>query len=93
METNVLIHKDKNLIEGLKKLSELQDISRLILFVIDDNNRVIGSVTDGDIRRSIVNEQNLQKKLGDICNRSFKHLLQSSAYQSFESFRNSETRN
>jgi len=46
METNVLIHKDKNLIEGLKKLSELQDISRLILFVIDDNNRVIGSVTD-----------------------------------------------
>ena len=90
METNVLIHKDKNLIEGLKKLSELQDISRLILFVVDDNNRVIGSVTDGDIRRSIVNEQNLQKKLGDICNRSFKHLLQSSAYQSFESFRKAD---
>ena len=92
METNVLIHKDKNLIEGLKKLSELQDISRLILFVVDDNNRVIGSVTDGDIRRSIVNEQNLQKKLGDICNRSFKHLLQSSAYQSFESFRKADIR-
>ena len=54
MRSDLLIHKDKNLVEGLQKLNALRNISRLILFVVDDNGRVIGSVTDGDIRRAIV---------------------------------------
>lgn len=92
MRTDILIHKDKNLVEGLKQLNQLKGISRLILFVIDDQQRVIGSVTDGDIRRSIANEQNLNKKLGDICNREFKHLLQKDSYQSFDKYRKSDIR-
>ena len=92
MRTDILIHKDKNLVEGLKQLNLLKGISRLILFVIDDQQRVIGSVTDGDIRRSIVNEQNLNKTLGDICNREFKHLLQKDSYQSFDKYRKSDIR-
>ena len=92
MRTDILIHKDKNLVEGLKQLNQLKGISRLILFVIDDQQRVIGSVTDGDIRRSIANEQNLNKKLGDICNREFKHLLQKDSYQSFDKYRESDIR-
>ena len=92
MRKDILIHKEKNLVEGLKQLNQLKGISRLILFVIDDNNRVVGSVTDGDIRRSIVNEQNLAKRLGDICNREFKHLLQKDTYQSFDKYRKSDIR-
>ena len=76
MRTDVLIHKDKNLVEGLQKLNALRDISRLILFVVDDNGRVIGSVTDGDIRRAIVSEQQLEKKLEDICYKGFTYLTQ-----------------
>ena len=57
MRTDVLIHKNKNLVEGLQCLNELRNLSRLILFVVDDNEKVIGSVTDGDIRRSIIAEQ------------------------------------
>ena len=90
MRTDVLIHKDKNLVEGLKQLNQLKGISRLILFVVDNQQRVIGSVTDGDIRRSIANEQNLQKTLGEICNQTFKHLLQKDTYQSFEKYRKSD---
>ena len=80
MRTDILIHKDKNLVEGLRQLNQLRDMSRLILFVVDDNDRVVGSVTDGDIRRSIANEQNLQKTLGEICNQEFKHLLHLSEF-------------
>ena len=53
MRTDILIHKDKNLVEGLRQLNQLRGISRLILFVVDDEDRVVGSVTDGDIRRAM----------------------------------------
>ena len=90
MRTDILIHKDKNLVEGLQQLNQLRDMSRLILFVVDDNDRVVGSVTDGDIRRSIISEQNLQKALVEIANPNFKRLYQADAYQSFEKYRKSD---
>ena len=90
MRSDLLIHKDKNLVEGLQKLNALRDISRLILFVVDDNGRVIGSVTDGDIRRAIVSEQHLEKKLEDICYKGFTYLTQLSSYQSFKKYRKSD---
>ena len=90
MRTYVLIHKNKNLVEGLQRLNELRNLSRLILFVVDDNEKVVGSVTDGDIRRSIIAEQNLQKTLGEIANPDFKRLYQKDTYQSFEKYRKSD---
>ena len=87
MRTDILIHKNKNLVEGLQHLNKLRNLSRLILFVVDDNEKVIGSVTDGDIRRSIIAEQNLQKTLGEIANPDFKRLYQTDSYQSFEMYR------
>ena len=90
MRTDVLIHKNKNLVEGLQRLNELRNLSRLILFVVDDNEKVVGSVTDGDIRRSIISEQNLQKTLGEIANPDFKRLYQKDSYQSFEKYRKSD---
>ena len=90
MRTDVLIHKNKNLVEGLQRLNELRNLSRLILFVVDDNDKIVGSVTDGDIRRSIIAEQNLQKTLGEIANPDFKRLYQTDSYQSFEKYRKSD---
>ena len=90
MRTDVLIHKSKNLVEGLQHLNKLRNLSRLILFVVDDNEKVVGSVTDGDIRRSIIAEQNLQKTLGEIANPDFKRLYQKDTYQSFEKYRKSD---
>ena len=90
MRTDILIHKNKNLVEGLQRLNELRNLSRLILFVVDDNEKVVGSVTDGDIRRSIIAEQNLQKTLGEIANPDFKRLYQKDTYQSFEKYRKSD---
>ena len=90
MRTDVLIHKSKNLVEGLQRLNKLRNLSRLILFVVDDNEKVVGSVTDGDIRRSIIAEQNLQKTLGEIANPDFKRLYQKDSYQSFEKYRKSD---
>ncbi len=68
---NILIHKDKTILDALHKLNKIRDVSRLILFVTDDDRSVLGSLTDGDIRRSLANEADVMKKVGDICFRNF----------------------
>jgi dTDP-glucose pyrophosphorylase len=68
---NILIHKDKSILDALHKLNKIRDVSRLILFVTDNNGTVLGSLTDGDIRRSLLNEQDVSKKVGDVCFRNF----------------------
>ncbi len=72
---NITIRKDKTIIEALNQLNTLKDkvgnISRLILFVYDENNRITGSITDGDIRRSIAAYQNLNKTVDEVSNHNF----------------------
>lgn len=87
---SVLINHEASLVDALKKLNNIRNLSRLILFVTDDEQHVIGSVTDGDIRRSIAENQDLSKKVGEICNRNFKHLSEESEYQSFDTFRKAD---
>lgn len=71
---NILIHKDKTILDGLQKLNRIRyvsDVSRLILFVTNDDKSILGSVTDGDIRRSLVNHADIKKTLKEICNQDF----------------------
>lgn len=68
---NILIHKDNTILQALEKLNTIRDVSRLMLFVNDDNNNIIGSLTDGDIRRSLLNHADVYKKVGEVCFRDF----------------------
>jgi len=68
---NILIHKDKTILDALHKLNKIRDVSRLILFVTDNDRSVLGSLTDGDIRRSLANDEDVKKKVGDVCFRNF----------------------
>jgi dTDP-glucose pyrophosphorylase len=67
---HILISKEMSIFNALKKLNDIRDVSRLILFV-HDNYRVIGSLTDGDIRRSVAQDGDVQKPVGEICNQNF----------------------
>ena len=68
---NILIHKDNSILQALDKLNSIRNVSRLILFVNDDNNSIIGTLTDGDIRRSLVMYGDLNKKVVDACNKDY----------------------
>lgn len=68
---NITVHKGKTIVEALKKLNDIRDVSRLILFVKDNDNSIIGSVTDGDIRRSLVSNMNINRPIGEVCNKDF----------------------
>jgi len=68
---DIFINKNKSILQALKKLNALRDVSRLILFVTNNDGSVLGSLTDGDIRRSLAIEPDLLRKVGEICYRNF----------------------
>ena len=49
----------------------IRDVSRLILFVINQDGSVLGSLTDGDIRRSLAKEADVMKKVGEVCFKNY----------------------
>ena len=92
MDSNqLLINKNKNIIEALAQLGKIRDYSKLILFVIDDDNKILGSLTDGDIRRSLLEHQDLYKKLKHICRKKFSFCFENNGYISFEGLMKNNT--
>jgi dTDP-glucose pyrophosphorylase len=48
-------------------LGVLNDLSQdAILFVVDDNNKLVGSLTDGDVRRGLLNDFTIESKIDEI---------------------------
>lgn len=90
--TQFLINKNKNIIQALEKLNLITDSSRLILFVHDENGVIIGSLTDGDIRRSLIVDRDLNKSLEEICAVNFSFSYESKNYISFNSFKKNNFR-
>jgi dTDP-glucose pyrophosphorylase/predicted transcriptional regulator len=64
---------DKSL-DVLKKLNTQNELSRQILFVIDNDDKVIGSLTDGDIRRALISNFTLESKIDDVCNKNYERV-------------------
>ena len=64
---DLTINEDGTVFEALQKLNNIQDLSILILFVSSKKDgSIIGSLTDGDIRRSLINDKDLFKKVSKI---------------------------
>jgi len=62
-----LIVKDVSVKEAMQQMNK---IGEKILFVVDEERKFYGSLTDGDIRRWILKEGNLKEKVGHICNKN-----------------------
>ena len=62
--SNILINKSASVKEAMKQLDKTAE---KILFVVEDNNKLIGSLTDGDIRRWILKDGDLQSEVEDVC--------------------------
>ena len=66
------IRSNSSILDVLKKLNTQNELSRQILFVINDDDKVIGSLTDGDIRRALIANFTLKSKIECICNKDFE---------------------
>lgn len=65
--------QDKTLIEALSKINALAP-NPLVLFILDENNRMVGTLTDGDSRRALIAGASLNDKVEIIMNRSFNFM-------------------
>lgn len=69
---NFTIHKDTICLDALSKLDD--EKSNQTLFVLDDQKRMIGTVTDGDIRRGFIKGLNLDSPIHQFCYRNFSFI-------------------
>lgn len=87
---NLVIQKNESILDALGKLNKIRyvsDVSRLILFVVDEKGSVVGSLTDGDIRRSLIQHADLAIPLEEICNRDFVFSYESTEFMQLEKYR------
>ena len=77
MDSNKHIIKD-NIIarEALQALDNLPDSVRRTLFVVDERNQLVGSLTDGDIRRGLLAGMEISHPITDFIRRDCKFLLE-----------------
>ena len=81
----LIIRENKIILEALELLTKIRDYSRLILFVTSKEGKLIGSLTDGDVRRSLIKDQDLNKTVGEVCNREFLYKFDSKDYLELKS--------
>lgn len=78
------LHLEKN---------DLDDRNRVVLYVVDDRNKLVGSVMDVDIRRAIIqNNLSPQTKVSEIMNTSPRKIIEGEkvdiqTYKSWKRFR------
>lgn len=70
---NHLISKDISLLEALSAICNLAP-EPLVLFVLDENNKMVGTLTDGDSRRALVKGASLGDRVGSIMHKDFNYM-------------------
>lgn len=69
----LLIPADISIIEALKRLDETAE---KVLFVVDGQSKLLGALTDGDIRRYILNGRSLDDSVAEVYNPHPKFVLE-----------------
>ncbi len=67
-----IIHQEENILEAFELLNNVPET--LTLFVVEDNDKMVGTLTDGDIRRAFLKGKTTKNKVKDFMNSSFHAL-------------------
>lgn len=70
---NHIISEKATLIEALRQMCKFRK-DPLVLFVLDDEERMVGTLTDGDSRRALVAGTSLEAPLSEVMHRNFNYL-------------------
>lgn len=79
IDTRHIINQNKTLLEALSQLNDLRNVP-LVLFVVDDNNKMVGTLTDGDSRRALIAGAKVSDPIGDVIMRDFNYLQEGKDY-------------
>ena len=70
---NHIISKEKTLLDALKQINTLVP-EPLVLFVVDNENRMVGTLTDGDSRRALISGASVLDKAEKVMHRNFNYM-------------------
>ena len=73
VDNKYIIHQDQPLLEALKQINALWT-GPLVLFVVDNEKRMVGTLTDGDARRALISGANVQERIEAIMNKHFNFI-------------------
>ncbi len=73
MKSNHIISGEKTLLEALSIINAIVN-EPLVLFVLDKDERMVGTLTDGDARRALINGVGIQEKAGAVMHRNFNFI-------------------
>ena len=73
MESNHIISQDITLLEALSRINSLAP-DPLVLFVVDNNQRMVGTLTDGDSRRALIAGASVTDNAGMVMLRNFRYM-------------------
>ncbi|MDR1032270.1 MAG: NTP transferase domain-containing protein [Holosporales bacterium] len=76
-----IIHKSETILAALSKINQISDTQILTIFVIDDNGTLIGSLTDGDIRRSLISGIALTDSVAQVMCTNFHYISNINDYE------------
>ncbi len=68
-----IISHNRTLLDALVQLNSIKS-SPLVLFVVDDKNRMVGTLTDGDSRRALINGASVNDKAEQIMHIDFNYM-------------------
>ena len=79
------IYDRNNLITALKKID---DNNHRFLVILNKNRKVVGTLTDGDIRRALIHGVSTYEEVGQLINKDFKYVYEESTlFDIVESFK------
>lgn len=70
---NHIINKNRTLLEALSLINELYP-DPLVLFVVDDNGGMVGTLTDGDSRRGLIAGCSVNDSIDKVMHRDFNYM-------------------
>lgn len=69
---NLIINIKSSLVDVLKKIDETGSLQTV--FVVNDENKLLGTITDGDIRRAFINGLTLDNPIIDFIHKDFSYV-------------------
>ena len=72
-DNRYIIRHDKTLLEALMQINALQE-GPLVLFAVDEQERMVGTLTDGDSRRALISGASTASLVKDVAHPSFNYI-------------------
>lgn len=70
---NHIVHQNVSLLEALRLINTLSP-EPLVLFILDEQDRMVGTLTDGDSRRALIAGASIDDKVEKMMHRNFNYM-------------------